>query len=173
MRLTTPSGTVPAPVASLLERQWGAFAPRRFKPLAEDVAVLTAPWRARSILFGLIAALCVPLAVVGLAGALLHTVRSRHREIAIRLALGADPGRVRRAIVGRALASAGAGVFVGLAGGIGIGPLMASQLFGVHPADPGTIAAVTAGMAAVAWAAAWWPARRAGRIAPAAALKDA
>lgn len=173
IRLTTPSGTVPAPVASLLERQWGAFAPRRFTPLAEDVAALTAPWRARSILFGLIAALCVPLAVVGLAGALLHTVRSRHREIAIRLALGADPGRVRRAIVGRALASAGAGVFVGLAGGIGIGQLMASQLFGVHPADPGTIAAVTAGMAAVAWAAAWWPARRAGRIAPAAALKDA
>jgi predicted permease len=161
-----------AAIAAVLERHWGAFAPRRFQPLSAEVAALTAPWRARSILFGLVAALCLPLAVVGLAGAMQNAVRSRHREIAIRLALGAGASRVRRAIVSQALLYAGLGVAIGIAGGIGAGVLMASQLFEVQPVDARTIAGVTAGMLVVAWLAAWMPARRAAGIAPAVALKD-
>jgi ABC-type antimicrobial peptide transport system permease subunit len=123
-------------------------------------------------LLGLVAALCQPLAVVGLAGAMHKAVRIRHREIAIRLALGAGADRVRRAIVSQALLYASLGVAIGVAGGIGAGVLMASQLFEVQPADARTIAGVTVGMLVVAWLAAWMPARRAAGITPAVALKD-
>lgn len=161
-----------AAMAAVLERYWGSFASRRFQPLSNEVASLTAPWRARSLLFSLVAALCLPLAVVGLASAMHNAVRRRQREIAIRLALGANAGRVRRAIVSHALFYAGLGVALGVAGSIGVGNFMASQLFEVQPVDPLTISGVTVCMLFVAWLAASTPARRASRIAPSVALKD-
>jgi putative ABC transport system permease protein len=58
------------------------------------------------------------------------------------------------------------GVVIGLAGALGLNRLIASVLFGVEPADPTTLAAVTATITLVAAGACWLPARRAARLDP-------
>lgn len=161
-----------AALETTLTRFWGPGAGARLSPVGEMVATLTAPWRARTVLFGLIAILCVPLVVTGIAGALYAAVRARTREIAVRLALGAETRTVHRTIVGRALSLAALGVAAGLAGGVAVGYLMSSQLYGVRPADAATLASVTAVVLLVAWLAALLPARLASTIAPAEALKE-
>jgi ABC-type antimicrobial peptide transport system permease subunit len=140
--------------------------------MTDEVAVLTAPWRARTILLGLIAMLCVPLVVTGITGALFAAVRARSREIAVRMALGAEARTVHRTVVGRAMRLAAAGVAAGLIGGVAAGALMSKQLFGIQPADAVTLVSVALIVLTVAWLAALLPARLAARIAPAEALKE-
>lgn len=169
---TASGGSSRAALEGPLLRVWGASAPSRLSPVSDDVARLMAPWRARTVLFGLIAALCVPLVAAGITGALYAAVRARTREIAVRLALGAEARSVHRMVVGRALGLTGLGLAAGLTGGVAAGHLMASQLFGIRPADAATLAGVGAGVLTVAWLAALLPARRAAAIAPAAVLND-
>jgi ABC-type antimicrobial peptide transport system permease subunit len=140
--------------------------------VSEHVSLLTAPWRARTVLLGLIATLCVPLVVTGITGALFAAVRARSREIALRMALGAEARTVHRAIVRRAMALAVTGLAAGLAGGVAAGSLMSNQLFDVRPADMATLTSVAVIVLSVAWLAALMPARLAARIAPAEALKE-
>jgi ABC-type antimicrobial peptide transport system permease subunit len=155
-----------------LARFWGPSTGSRLTEVTGQIATLTAPWRARTILFGLIAALCVPLVVTGISGALYAAVRARTREIAVRLALGADARTVHRTIVRRALSLAALGTGVGLAGGVAAGQLMSHQLFGIRAADMSTLGGVAAIVLVAAWLAALLPARLAAAIAPADALKE-
>ncbi|HUR21546.1 MAG TPA: ABC transporter permease [Vicinamibacterales bacterium] len=157
---------------AVLARTWGPSAAARLAPVSDEVALVTAPWRARTVLLGLIALLCVPLVVTGITGALFAAVRARSREIAVRMALGAEARSVHRAIVRRAMRLAVTGVGAGLAGGVAAGYLMSSQLFGVRPADMTTLTGVAVTVLTVAWFAALLPARLAARIAPAEALKE-
>jgi ABC-type antimicrobial peptide transport system permease subunit len=99
-------------------------------------------------------------------------VRARTREIAIRVALGANASAVGRAIIGRALWLVGLGIAVGLIGSVLVARLVQRQLFEVRPVDVTTLLAVSAAMFLVALIAAYGPARRAARIAPAIVLKD-
>lgn len=121
-----PAGTITirarAPVASsvpqirsLLEETWGPLPPARFGLMQDELARIISPFQARSTLLGLIAALCLPLAGVGLTGAVLFAVRSRRREVAIRVALGAEPRSVRSVVVAGALTSVALGLLVGIA----------------------------------------------------------
>jgi len=171
VRATTVPSIRPA-LETVVTRIWGPGAASRLSPVSDQVALLTAPWRARTILLGLIAFLCVPLVVTGITGALFAAVRARAREIAVRMALGAEARSVHRSIVRRAMRLAVTGVIIGLAGGVAAGYLMASQLFGIQPADAATLTGVAAVILTVAWLAALLPARLAARIAPAEALKE-
>jgi putative ABC transport system permease protein len=171
IRATSGESNRPA-LESTLARFWGPSAGSRLTAMTDEVATLTAPWRARTILFGLIAALCVPLVVTGISGALYAAVRARTREIAVRLALGADARTVHRTIVRRALSLAGIGAGIGLAGGVAAGRLMSHQLFGIRAADISTLGSVAAMVLVAAWLAALLPARLASAIAPADALKE-
>jgi putative ABC transport system permease protein len=155
-----------------LNRFWGAAAASRLAPVTDHVDLMTTPWRARTMLLGLIAFLCIPLVITGIAGALFAAVRARSREIAVRMALGAEARSVHRTIVSRAMKLATGGVAAGLAGGIGAGYLMSNQLFGIQPADASTLIGVAALVLAIAWLSALLPARLAARIAPAEALKE-
>jgi putative ABC transport system permease protein len=155
-----------------LTRIWGPSAASRLSPMSDHVALLTAPWRARTVLLGLIAMLCIPLVVTGITGALFAAVRARWREIAVRMALGAETRSVHRTIVGRAMRLAAMGVITGLAGGVTAGYLMTKQLFGIQPVDAATLTGVAAIVLTVAWLAALLPARLAARISPAEVLKD-
>jgi hypothetical protein len=171
IRARTDESPRPA-IEATLARAWGPSSGDRLTAMSDEVATLTAPWRARTILFGLIAALCVPLVVTGISGALYAAVRARANEIAIRLALGADARTVHRTILRRALSLAALGVGVGLAGGVAAGRVMSHHLFGIRAADVSTLGGVAAIIMAVAWLAALLPARLAAAIAPADALKD-
>jgi len=98
-------------------------------------------------------------------------VAQRTREIGVRLALGARPASVRRLVVGHALRLSLFGIGLGSAGALLAGPALESQLFGVKPRDPATLAAVTTALLAVALLASYLPARRATRVDPLIALR--
>jgi putative ABC transport system permease protein len=156
-----------------LEGVWGHVSPGQLGFLRDGLERALLPHRAQSLLLSLIALLCLPLAAVGLAGALLHFVRDRTRDTAIRIALGAEPAAVRCAVVRHALAPVVVGVAAGTAGGMLAARIVAHQLVQVQPVDPWTIGAVTLALLAVALGAAAVPARQAAATDPAVALRDA
>ena len=110
------------------------------------------------------------LGVVGLYGVLSYAVSQRRREIAIRLALGAQQRDVQRRFVRYGVTLAGLGVIIGLVGAAGATRLMSAILYDVQPVDPLTYAAVAAGLTLVAALASYLPARRASAVAPAESL---
>ena len=118
------------------------------------------------------AVLALLLAAIGLYGVMSHMVAANRSEIGIRLALGSSRGLVFRMIAGRALALSGSGVAAGLLGCLAVRRVLASVLFGIGPNDPATMAAAVALLLLAALAAAWFPARRAMRVDPMAALRD-
>jgi ABC-type antimicrobial peptide transport system permease subunit len=117
-------------------------------------------------------AACAALAlgIVGLYGVLSYAVTLRRREIAIRLALGAQQRAVRGQFVRNGVVLAALGVAVGLAAAVGVTRLMASLLYEVEAVDPLTYAAVGVALIGVAALASYWPARRASAIDPAESL---
>jgi putative ABC transport system permease protein len=165
-------GAAQARIRAVAERTWGAGTETTFTLMDDEIARATAAWRARTIFLSLLAALCLPLAVAGLLGALSYDTRSRAHEMAVRLALGADPGRIRRRVVARALGLVTIGLAAGLGGGWLVGRLMDSYLFGVRAADAATMAGVAAVLLVCAWLAALGPAWRASRVDPALTLKQ-
>ena len=146
-------------------------------PVANPVPVsellrqaLWAP-RMGAAMLGVFAALALLLASVGIYGVIAYMVTQRTHEIGVRLALGAQPGDILRLIVGGATWPALAGIGIGIAAALAAGKLIANLLYGVNPADPLVIFAVSALMVAVALLASYLPARRAMRVDPMTALR--
>jgi putative ABC transport system permease protein len=124
-----------------------------------------------STLLGIFAVVALALAAIGTYGILSYMVTERHREIGIRMALGADGGRVVRLIMGQGMAIALGGVVLGVVGASGLSRLTGSLLYGVSPSDPLTYSAVTAIITAVAVIACVIPTRRALRVDPLQAIR--
>jgi ABC-type antimicrobial peptide transport system permease subunit len=115
-------------------------------------------------------ATAMALAAIGTYGLLAYLVSERRRELAIRVALGAQRRTIAGHVLRYGLVLAGAGVAIGIAASLAVGRLMATAVVGVTPRDPATIAAAAAVMLAVAAAACLIPARRASRADPAVVL---
>jgi putative ABC transport system permease protein len=130
-----------------------------------------APQRFNLALVALFAVLAIFLAAVGVYGVLSYSISQRTREIGVRIALGAQRGRVLRMAVGEGMKLAILGTAVGMAGGFVLTRLMASLLFGITAHDPLTFAAVGVVVAIVSFAACYIPARRAMRVDPIVALR--
>jgi predicted permease len=122
-------------------------------------------------LLGAFAGLALLLAVLGTYGVLAFMVAERQREIGIRVAIGATRGGIVALVTRQGLVIVAIGLAVGLAGALGLSRLLASLLFGVGPADPGTVAAVTLTIAIVAALASGLPAWRAARLDPIVVLR--
>jgi len=127
--------------------------------------------RLYATLFGVFAAAAVLLAAVGIYGVVAYGVAVRTRELGLRMALGARTGDVRRLVLRQGLAPVALGAAVGIAGALAAARALRGLLFGVGVADPVTLGAVTALLAAVAVAAIWVPARRATAVPPMTALR--
>jgi putative ABC transport system permease protein len=123
------------------------------------------------VMLGIAGAMALVLGIIGIYGVLSYAVSQRRREIGIRLALGAQPGELKRRFVRHGLVLAGVGVAIGLIAAAGLTRLMSSLLFGIKPLDPITYAAgaLILGLAAVL--ASYLPARRASAVDPVEALK--
>jgi predicted permease len=111
------------------------------------------------------------LAALGLYGVLAFGVAQRSQEMAVRIALGARPFHVRAIVIEEGLLLAAAGVVIGAGGALVLSKLIASALYEVRPAEPGSYVLVAVTMLAVALIACWVPARRATRIAPSMAMR--
>ena len=122
-------------------------------------------------LLELFAAIALSLACVGVYGMVSFSVASRTREIGIRMALGADRSGVIRMIVKQSVALVGIGTIIGVAGALSLGRFVESLLYDTASSDPIAIGGVIVLLAAVALVAGYLPARRAGRLDPARALR--
>lgn len=111
------------------------------------------------------------LTAIGIYGVIAYAALRRTRELGIRLALGEQPGGVVRLMLAQGMLPVVVGMAVGLALAVAASRLIASQLFGVEPGDPITLAGVAASITLVALAACWVPAWRASRLNPVDALR--
>jgi predicted permease len=128
--------------------------------------------RLNATLLGVFAGVALLIAAIGIYGVLAYSVNQRTREIGLRIALGAQPGRVLRLVVREGMAVGLFGIGLGLLGGLATGRAVSSLVYGVPVSDPATFATVAVVLTAVALAACSIPARRAARLDPMVALRD-
>jgi putative ABC transport system permease protein len=132
---------------------------------------LTTP-RYLSVLIGMLAFTALVLSLVGIYGVMAYFVQQHTRDIGIRLALGGEPGRVRRMVVWHGLRLVIAGVAAGVGTAFLASRLITTLLFGVSPTDLRTMVGVPAALVLVAIVACLVPAHRAARVDPAEILRE-
>jgi predicted permease len=111
------------------------------------------------------------LAAVGIYAVISYSVAQRTREIGIRLALGAQQGKLKMMFVRNGLLWGGIGAAAGLTAAAALSRLMSTLLFEISPVDPLTYSAVAVGLLAAAVVASYLPARRVTRVDPVEALR--
>jgi predicted permease len=140
--------------------------------LDAQLSASTALARTIAMLSGFFGALALLLASIGLYGIMAYTVARRRNEIGVRIALGAEYGRVVRMVLGEVGRIVLAGVTIGLLLSFAALRLVKAFLYGVGPTDPLTLAMSAAVLLAVGMCAAALPARRAARLDPVSALRE-
>jgi putative ABC transport system permease protein len=127
--------------------------------------------RFNAMLLSIFAGTALLLTAIGIYGVMAYSVSQRTSEIGIRIALGAGKKSIFRLIVGQAMTIVAISVAVGIAGAFAATRLLNSLLFGIGASDPGTFIGIVLLVSAVAFIAAWVPARRATRVDPIIALR--
>jgi predicted permease len=123
------------------------------------------------VMLGIAGAMALVLGIIGIYGVISYVVSQRHREIGIRLALGAQQGDVLEMVLRQGAGMALVGVAIGICAAFGLTRLMHNLLFGVTAHDPVTFAAVAVLLILIALLACYIPARRAMRVDPIVALR--
>ena len=141
------------------------------RTLDQQVALSFDQERAVASLAGLFGVVALLLAAVGLYGVTAYTVAQRTGEIGIRMALGADRGRVVDLVLRGAFQRVGVGLVLGLPLAVGAGRLIATQLYGVSFWDPVALSVAAGALGSCALVAALIPAARAASISPIRALR--
>jgi predicted permease len=129
--------------------------------------------RTPAMLLALFGSVALVLSAIGIYGVLAFSVAQRGREFGIRQALGADRKSILTLVLKQGLMTAGLGIVLGLIASAAVSRFLQSMLFGVDRHDPAVFAGVTMVLFAVAVAACYIPARRATRVDPIVALRDA
>jgi predicted permease len=141
-------------------------------PFRSKLSEAAATPRFFTVLVAIFGSLALLLAAVGLYGVVSYTARQREREMAVRLALGAQPARVLALMLRQGMRPVAVGLAIGLAGAFGVTRIMRSMLYDVSATDPATFVAVAALLAGVALVASYVPSRRASRVQPALTLRE-
>ena len=142
------------------------------RTMDEVLAGDTSSRRAQLQVLGVLAAVAVLLAGVGIYGLLAYTVSQRSQEIGVRLALGAEPARVGRMIFADGMRLALLGITPGVLCGYAAARGMRALLFGIAPNDPATFAAAAGLALLMALAGSLLPALRAVRVTPMSVLRS-
>jgi putative ABC transport system permease protein len=175
MHFLVRTQTDPNALANSISRQiWAAYPDQpvtHLMTMSQNISESVGNERLRSVLLAVFAGIGFALALVGVYGVISYSVARRIQEIGIRMALGAAPRDVLRMVIGQGLVPVALGVVIGAGAALGLTRLVASQLYGVKPADPATFIGATALVLIVAVLACCIPARRAMRVDPIVALR--
>jgi putative ABC transport system permease protein len=142
------------------------------QPMSARLAAATSQARFSTVLLAMFAAVALSLAVMGIYGVLSFAVAQRTREIGIRMALGAEQGRVLTLVVREGVLLAAGGVVLGLGAALAFSRVLRSMLFEVTTTDPWTYGMMVLVLAGAALLASWVPAKRAARVDPVVALRN-
>jgi predicted lysophospholipase L1 biosynthesis ABC-type transport system permease subunit len=165
-------GWPPTVAPRLAVANFSGETPRGFTSLARRVEALQAPLRWFAAIFVLLALAATGLGIFALATAMSEMVALRRRDIAIRLAIGAEARHIVAWILGKALTITGVGVVVGLSGARWLGDVLSRHLSASVASDLLVLALLCLAFGAVGVVASWRPARRASRVQPAAVFAD-
>jgi len=139
--------------------------------MEEVISDSLAERRFTMLLLIIFASIAVAMAAVGIYGVMSYAVSRRTHEVGVRMALGAPRREILRLVVREGMVLAAAGTMVGLAAALGLTRFLASLLYGVRPADPATLVAVSLLLGGIALVACYIPAWRATRVDPLVALR--
>ena len=169
---TAPVG---GPTASAVERalQGATALPvTATRTMDEVFAAATAPAAQNAWLMATLGGLSMLVAIVGVFALTLYAVTQRTHEMAIRLAVGAQPHAVRRLVVGRTMRIGLWGIAAGVTASAGFATWLRSSLYGVDAHDPLVFTVVPVMLACAVLAAAYLPARRASQLDPVVVLRE-
>jgi len=137
----------------------------------EVVSISTARQRFNMLLMAVFGSMALLLAAIGIYGLMAYTVEQRTQEIGIRLALGAETGRVRSMVMRQGMGLALTGIAMGIAAALALAKVIETFLFGVKARDPFVFVSVPVLLGVVALLAVWLPAMRASRVNPVESLR--
>ena len=144
----------------------------RIRSMEEIVAESTARSRFDMWLMSMFGGSALLLAAIGVYGLVSYSVQQRTVEIGVRMALGASNTSIRMMVLRHGMTLAAVGIIIGIAAALSLARVLAGFLFGVAPRDAVVFVSVPAILSVVAFAAVWFPARRATRLDPIAALRS-
>jgi predicted permease len=167
----TPPGVLEPQIARALAQADPNLTVITIRTLAEQVERTFDRQRAVASLAGMFGVIAVILAAIGLYGVTAYSVARRTSEIGVRMALGADRGRVMGLVLGGAFMRVAVGLVLGVPLAIGAGYLLSAQLYGVAFWDPVALTVAAGALTLTAFVAAVIPATRAAALAPMKALR--
>ncbi|HWP71808.1 MAG TPA: ABC transporter permease [Gemmatimonadaceae bacterium] len=169
---TTGDASALAPTVRAAVRRIAPYAPVfDARTMLSRVATATAQTRFSAVLLGFFAIVAVSLAVMGIYGVLSFAVAQRTGEIGIRMALGAERGRVLALVMRDAATLACIGLTFGVVATLALTRVLRTMLFEVTTTDPLTYVGMVVILALAVMVASWIPARRASRVDPVVALR--
>ncbi len=171
IRTATEPMSQRAPVEREMRAVDGQLPISRERTMEQVIASVVSRQSFNMVLLSIFAGVALVLSAIGIYGVMSYSVQQRTQEIGIRMALGADRGRMLTLVLQQGMKLAAAGVTLGLALAYGATRVLASLLFGVRASDPLTFSAAAAMLATVALVAAYIPARRATAVDPTIALR--
>jgi predicted permease len=166
-----PAGTLLPAISRTLSEADPNLAIVTTRTLDEQIARVFSQQRAVASLAGLFGVVALVLAAVGLYGVTAYTVAQRTNEIGVRMALGADRGRVMQLVLGSAFRRVALGLLLGIPLAVGAGYMLSAQLYGVTFWDPVALSIAAGALAIAALLASLVPATRAAGLAPMRALR--
>ena len=158
-------------ITEQLRQSSGGIPVARVKSMDEVVVRSTARQDFNMLLLSIFGGSALILAAIGIYGLMAYSVQQRTQEIGIRMAMGADRGRITKMVVWHGMRLAIAGVVIGIGAAFGLTRLVASLLYGVQKWDPAVFVSVPLILSAVALFAVWLPAQRASKLNPMEALR--
>src|SRR5262245_24402913 len=171
VRTTGPIDRLEARIRAEFKDLEALSPPPKFSTIEQALAERIAPRKFTCVLLVAFAALAGGLAIIGLYSVLAYLVAERTREIGIRIAVGANPARVSRMVLGQGLRLTLIGIAAGGILSIAAVRVLRAWMYEMSVYDAPTFVAVSALLFIVALVASWLPARRASRVDPVQALR--
>jgi putative ABC transport system permease protein len=171
VRTATDPATLATPIRNVIRSMEKLIPEIEITTIEQALSDLDGQRRFQLQTLGAFSVIALLLAVVGIYSVLSNSVQQRTKEIGVRMALGAQPTDVVRSTLIQGMKPVLIGLGIGLIVALGAGRVMKSLLFHTPVADPWTFAGIAAILAAVAFWAAYLPARRASRVDPLIALR--